>query len=86
MHSLKTHLIVLIKAGRLRSGRELAEELKKAAALGCRFSQEQSNLLKSNDPAGFNVIDVLAWGSLGHALGYFVLATNSLQAPHVPVF
>lgn len=36
-------------------------------------------LLSSNDPSGFNLIDVLAYGALGHAFGYFILATNSLQ-------
>ena len=29
---------------------------------------------------GFNAIDTLAWGAIGHALGYFALATNSLSA------
>lgn len=31
------------------------------------------------DPAGFTIIDVLAWGSLGHVLGFtaLVLANNS---------
>ena len=51
-----------------------------------RFATPASFLLTSNDPAGFNVIDVLAWGALGHALGYFILATNSLQVNHVPTF
>lgn len=40
--------------------------------------QEASFALKTNDPAGFNIVDVLAWGSLGHAVGYFLLAANSL--------
>jgi photosystem I subunit V len=34
-------------------------------------------LLKSNDPVGFNLVDVLAWGSLGHIVAYYILATSS---------
>eukprot|EP00271_Cylindrocystis_brebissonii_P010434 TRINITY_DN2661_c0_g1_i1.p1 TRINITY_DN2661_c0_g1~~TRINITY_DN2661_c0_g1_i1.p1 ORF type:complete len:145 (+),score=20.13 TRINITY_DN2661_c0_g1_i1:205-639(+) len=34
-------------------------------------------LTKSNDPAGFSLTDVLAWGALGHAIGFFILATAS---------
>jgi photosystem I subunit V len=40
-------------------------------------AQEVSSLLKTNDPAGFTIVDLLAWGALGHAIGYFVLATAS---------
>ena len=42
--------------------------------------QEASFALTTNDPSGFNAIDTLAWGAIGHALGYFALATNSLSA------
>mmetsp|Transcript_10109 Transcript_10109/g.24092 ORF Transcript_10109/g.24092 Transcript_10109/m.24092 type:complete len:131 (+) Transcript_10109:127-519(+) len=28
------------------------------------------------DPAGFTIIDVLAWGSLGHVLGFLALALS----------
>ncbi|KAK8937079.1 hypothetical protein KSP39_PZI012748 [Platanthera zijinensis] len=38
---------------------------------------EFTALLKSNDPVGFNLIDVLAWGSLGHIVAYYILATSS---------
>lgn len=38
-------------------------------------AQEVQSLLKTNDPAGFTLVDVLAWGALGHAIGFFVLAT-----------
>ena len=48
-----------------------------------RLSQEASFVLKTNDPSGFNLIDVLAWGSLGHAAAYAILAVNSLQAANV---
>ena len=34
-------------------------------------------MLKTNDPSGFNIVDVLAWGSLGHAIGYAILAIGS---------
>lgn len=38
-------------------------------------AQEAVSFLKTNDPAGFTIVDVLAWGALGHAIGFFVLAT-----------
>ncbi len=47
---------------------------------GDKFAQEASFALNTNDPAGFNLIDVFAWGAIGHALGYFALATSSLNA------
>jgi photosystem I reaction center subunit V len=34
-----------------------------------------NGLLKTNDPAGFTIVDVLAWGALGHAIAFFILAT-----------
>jgi photosystem I subunit V len=40
-------------------------------------AQEVSSLLKTNDPAGFTIVDLLAWGAVGHAVGFFVLATSS---------
>ncbi|KAG0457655.1 hypothetical protein HPP92_022551 [Vanilla planifolia] len=40
-------------------------------------AREYSGLLKSNDPVGFNIVDVLAWGSLGHIVAYYILATAS---------
>eukprot|EP00884_Botryococcus_braunii_P003870 jgi/Botrbrau1/13484/Bobra.0082s0080.1 len=48
------------------------------AEAGDRLAEEASFALKTNDPAGFNIVDVLAWGALGHAAGYFLLAANSL--------
>ena len=42
--------------------------------------QEATFAMTTNDPSGFNAIDTLAWGAIGHALGYFALATNSLSA------
>lgn len=38
-------------------------------------AQEVVGVLKTNDPAGFTLVDVLAWGALGHAIGFFILAT-----------
>jgi photosystem I reaction center subunit V len=38
-------------------------------------AQEVVGMLKTNDPAGFTLVDVLAWGALGHAIGFFILAT-----------
>jgi len=46
---------------------------------GDRLAEEASFALKTNDPAGFNIIDVFAWGAIGHALAYFALATISLN-------
>jgi len=51
-----------------------------AAEAGDKFAQEASFAMNTNDPAGFNLIDVFAWGAIGHALGFFALATNSLNA------
>lgn len=44
---------------------------------GDERAKEFSGLLKSNDPVGFNLVDVLAWGSLGHIVAYYILATSS---------
>lgn len=40
-------------------------------------AKEYVSLLKSNDPVGFNIVDVLAWGSIGHVVAYYILATTS---------
>ncbi|KAL5711291.1 hypothetical protein ACHQM5_021823 [Ranunculus cassubicifolius] len=40
-------------------------------------AKEYVSLLKSNDPVGFNIVDVLAWGSIGHFVAYYILATSS---------
>ncbi|KAE9593969.1 hypothetical protein Lal_00031597 [Lupinus albus] len=44
---------------------------------GDKRAKEYVSLLKSNDPVGFNLVDVLAWGSIGHIIAYYVLATSS---------
>nr|8BCV_G Chain G, Photosystem I reaction center subunit V [Avena sativa] len=40
-------------------------------------AKEFAGILKSNDPVGFNIVDVLAWGSIGHIVAYYILATTS---------
>ena len=50
-------------------------------AAGDRLAEEASFLMTTNDPAGFNLIDVMAWGALGHALGFAVLAANPTAIP-----
>ncbi|CAD7705242.1 unnamed protein product [Ostreobium quekettii] len=47
------------------------------ADAGDGLAQEASFLLATNDPKGFNVVDVLMWGSVGHILGFIILATNA---------
>lgn len=41
---------------------------------------EATAAFKTGDPAGFTIIDVLAWGSLGHAAGYAILASGGLAS------
>jgi photosystem I reaction center subunit V len=45
----------------------------------CRLATEASFITKSNDPEGFNLVDIMAYGALGHALGFFLLAASSVQ-------
>jgi photosystem I subunit V len=46
-------------------------------------AKEFTALLKSNDPVGFNLIDALAWGSLGHIVAYYIQACGlGLARPH----
>ncbi|DBA86127.1 TPA: hypothetical protein ACH3X1_005642 [Trebouxia sp. C0004] len=49
------------------------------AEAGDKLSEEASFLKGTNDPAGFNLIDVFAWGAIGHVLGYAALAIISLN-------
>lgn len=37
---------------------------------------EASGVLKTNDPAGFNIVDVFAWGAIGHAIGFSAVASQ----------
>lgn len=45
----------------------------------------EEQMFTTGDPAGFTIIDVLAWGSLGHALGYAALASSSAFATGISV-
>ncbi|GBG78846.1 hypothetical protein CBR_g28070 [Chara braunii] len=40
-------------------------------------AQENEGFMKTNDPAGFTLVDVLSWGALGHVVAFFILATAS---------
>eukprot|EP00898_Chlorokybus_atmophyticus_P005758 jgi/Chlat1/6183/Chrsp42S05737 len=42
-------------------------------------SRAEENTFKTGDPAGFTIVDVLAWGALGHALGFATLALQSFS-------
>ena len=42
-------------------------------------AQEAYGVFATGDPAGFTIIDVLAWGSIGHAIGYCALAVSSFN-------
>ena len=53
-------------------------------AAGDIRSEEAAFILKTNDPAGFTLVDVFAWGALGHAAAFYLLATSSLTNPPVP--
>merc|ERR1712066_218045 len=45
-------------------------------AAGDYLAKEASIVLQTGDTAGFNVIDVMAWGALGHALGFASLVIS----------
>lgn len=47
---------------------------------GDKLSEEASFLKSTNDPAGFNLVDVFAWGAIGHIFGYAALAIISLNS------
>ncbi|CAI5488727.1 unnamed protein product [Closterium sp. Naga37s-1] len=44
------------------------------AAAGDSGAAEAELFTKTNDPAGFTLADTLAWGALGHAFGFALLA------------
>jgi photosystem I subunit V len=48
-------------------------------AAGDARSEEAASVFATNDPAGFTIVDLFAWGSIGHAVGYVALATASFQ-------
>lgn len=43
------------------------------------LSKPATFTLSTNDPSGFNLIDLFGWGALGHAFGFLVLAISSLH-------
>ena len=48
-------------------------------AAGDARAEEAASVFATNDPAGFNIVDLLMWGSIGHAVGYVALATQSFN-------
>ena len=51
---------------------------------GDRLAEEVSFITNTNDPAGFTIVDVMAWGALGHAAAFYILATSSLEKAPIP--
>jgi photosystem I subunit V len=43
------------------------------------LSKDATFVMKSGDPSGFNLIDVMGWGALGHAVGFAALGVASFQ-------
>ena len=67
-----TNLIMVASTGlSLAAGRfGLAPTVKNGTNAGLKLSERSSSAgLLSGDPAGFTVVDVLALGALGHAIG-----------------
>jgi photosystem I subunit V len=46
-------------------------------AAGDSRAEEAASVFATNDPAGFTIVDLLMWGSVGHAIGYSALASQS---------
>ena len=42
---------------------------------GDRLAEEVTFFTQTNDPAGFSLIDVFAWGALGHAAAFYILVS-----------
>ena len=40
---------------------------------GDRLAEEVTFFTNTNDPAGFSLVDVFAWGALGHAAAFYIL-------------
>jgi photosystem I subunit V len=51
-----------------------------------KLSQDASFIKTTGDPEGFGIIDVFAWGALGHAVGFAILASQSCGAGCIPGF
>lgn len=46
-------------------------------AAGDARAEEAASVFATNDPAGFTIVDLLMWGSIGHVVGYSALASQS---------
>lgn len=55
----------------------LSSSLQTHFEAGDNLSEEVPFFTATGDPAGFNIVDLLAWGSLGHATGFALLAAAS---------
>jgi photosystem I subunit V len=51
-----------------------------------KLSQDASFIKSTGDPEGFGIIDVFAWGALGHAVAFAFLAAQSCGAGCIPGF
>ena len=51
---------------------------------GDRLAEEVTFFTNTNDPAGFSLVDVMAWGAIGHAAAFYILATSSLAKSPLP--
>lgn len=71
---LPIHRAFLARQGKPKQNGETHEEA------GDVRSKEVSIAQNTNDPAGFTIIDVMAWGAIGHAVAFYLLATSSLNA------
>lgn len=46
---------------------------------GDRLAEEVPFFTNTNDPAGFSLVDVFAWGALGHAAAFYILVRFPFQ-------
>jgi photosystem I subunit V len=51
-----------------------------------KLQQDASFIKSTGDPAGFSLVDLAAWGSLGHAVGFAILAAQSCGSGCIPGF
>eukprot|EP00798_Chlamydomonas_sp_ICE-L_P027168 gene27168-2408_t len=65
----RTQNDAVVTAGAKNDGSKYFDNLQKDASF----------ITTTNDPDGFNLIDVFGWGSLGHAIGFAILAISSLH-------
>ena len=82
-HPSRTQIVCVNTAACLFAGRfGLAPTVNKnyggAESYGKMVEAERPRV-QSRDPAGFTIVDLLMWGSIGHAVGYVALATQSFN-------